>query len=156
MQLNENGTITVTLGGNDITLRSPTYGELKILRRQSNELQEFTREQVDTVQSKLTAKQALLLEIARKGSKQTEEDKEAWDKAPKKDLDAVTAVINELNEIPDQLMDRIAEWWTEVIELLGDTVKPDLNAIPAGLVNGASMSLFFNHVETTPFLSGPQ
>lgn len=158
MKLNQNGTATIDLGGTEVTLRSPTYGELKTLRASRLTINQTIQDQMTEIETSLTKKQLEMLRAAQRSSrgKATEEDVKLWDSPREADKEAVSAALVKIRDLPDKVADDVANWWSDTIAMLGDVPRPDINGLPAGLINFESIALWVEHVETTPFLSGPQ
>lgn len=167
--LNKDGTVTIQIKDQSVTLSNPSGGQLKAMRREASKIGNRLADRLEETKDQLSETQLALFEIAFTGEGQKKADgsddrrtkvarerEQVWDNASEDDKTAVLKVVAELSAVLyEELGDFCAEWWADTIkELAGIDVEPD--DLPAGLFNTDSINMVVEHFATTPFLFGLQ
>ena len=152
MKLNKDGTATLTVAGNHLHLPTPTWGQLKTLKRKALEMTNQLSEIGDSIRDNLTENQKELFETAvgmiRKGA--SNEATELLQNQNEEDLAAVSAAHDKLGSIRETSQELTAIWWSETVEALTGE-KVDSDDLPGGLANEHSVNDYLAHVQSVPF-----
>lgn len=158
MKLLEDGTAEVVLRGETLTIPSPTYGTLKLAKQAWRKLSRKRLSQYDSLQDGLTPSQKALASAIDSGK--AADVRAAQENASREDLLAVSDYVEDGKDL---LAAFSAEWWTGDGEgwlgYLNLALSPATpftpDELPGNLANAGAVRDYIDHVETTPFLSGP-
>jgi hypothetical protein len=158
MHLQKDGTAVVTVAGQELTLRTPTWGELKGLRKGAVKIQEQASLLLKAWESNLLdglSDESKSLMQAVTGKKT---DKRAWQRRleslPQEEQDKINASLFDIQVmIPETTGGLAADWWVSTIATLNGA-EVSVDEIPGPMANINTIEQFIIHVETTPFDSG--
>lgn len=152
MQLNKDGTATLTIQGQHLHLTTPTWGQLKEMKKRALKIGDDLGEISEGIRKSLTEDQLELYELTvtqiRSGG--ASEASEFLKNQTEEDTTAITGALERLSAIRDTAQELTAIWWTETIEVLTDT-KVSSDDLPGGLANESSIDAYLRHVQSVPF-----
>lgn len=156
MELNKDGTATLTVNRKTLTLENPSRGNLKRLKKKLTEISTTLSSHYSDGYDALSDGAKGLVDLSRKADEVSEDVlQKIEDATSEEDTEEFMKFVAYVAELPAMIADSITEWWVDAINSLnveGVTVEED--DIPSALTNQEAIADWVRHVETNPFLSG--